>query len=347
MPGGAPRGGEAMLRWRVASDDGGQPALFPHEDGWQPGRGELAGLELLYVRARRAINPVPERSRQPFRWTVNPYRGCSHACVYCFARPTHEYLGLGIGHDFDRRLVVKVNVAERVRAELASPRWARESVALGTNTDPYQPLEKRFRLTRGVLEALADASNPFSVLTKSPLILRDIDVLRKGAMRAEVGAALSVGTLERSVWRATEPRAPHPRRRMEAVARLNDAGVRCDVLIAPVLPGLSDDEGSLRAVVRAAVVAGATSIGAVLLHLRPGVRQHYLGWLERRHPELAAGYERRYRRSYAPADERGDLARRIAQMVHEERRSGAPAAPRGTAAPRQAGPPPGRQLRLA
>ena len=194
MPKDAPREGEAMLRWQVASDDGGQPALFPHEDGWQPGRGELAGLELLYVRARRAINRVPEQSRQPFRWTVNPYRGCSHACVYCFARPTHEYLGLGIGDDFDRRLVVKVNAAEQVRAELASPHWAGESVALGTNTDPYQPLEKRFRLTRGVLEALADAGNPFSVLTKSPLILRDIDVLRKGAARADVGTALSVGT---------------------------------------------------------------------------------------------------------------------------------------------------------
>jgi len=336
-----------MLRWRGASDDGGQPALFPHEDGWQPGRGELAGLELLYVRARRAINRVPEGSRQPFRWTVNPYRGCSHACVYCFARPTHEYLGLGIGDDFDRRLVVKVNVAERVCAELASPRWAGESVALGTNTDPYQPLEKRFRLTRGVLQALADAANPFSVLTKSPLILRDIDLLHEAATRAEVDAALSVGTLDRSVWRATEPRAPDPRRRMDAVARLNDAGVPCGVLIAPVLPGLSDDDRGLGAVVRAAVAAGATSIGAVLLHLRPGVRQHYLDWLRRRDPELAAGYERRYRRSYASPDERGDLSRRVAQMVREERGSGAPTAPRGPAVPRQAGPPPQRQLTLA
>ena len=344
MPSRAPRQGETKLRWRVASDDGGQPSLFPHEDGWQPGRGELAGLELLYVRARRAINRVPEQSRQPFRWTVNPYRGCSHACVYCFARPTHEYLGLGIGDDFDRRLVVKVNVAERVRAELASPRWAGESVALGTNTDPYQPAEKRFRLTRGVLEALADAGNPHSVLTKSPLILRDLDVLQAGATRAEVSAALSVGTLDRSVWRATEPRAPDPRRRLEAVARLNDAGVPCGVLIAPVLPDLSDDEEGLRAVVRAAVAAGATTIGAVLLHLRPGVRRHYLDWLERRRPDLAARHERRYRGAYAPAQERGDLARLVERLVREERGGRPPSAPRPSAPRRDA--PPQRQLRL-
>ncbi len=321
MPREAPTDGDTRLRWRVVGDDGrnGQQRLFEHEDGWQRGRGELAGLELLYVRGKRVINRVHEASRQPFRWTVNPYRGCSHACVYCFARPTHEYLGLGIGDDFDRRIVVKINAPERARAELAAPGWRGESVALGTNTDPYQPGEKRFGLTRGVLDALADAGNPFSVLTKSPLILRDMDVLARGAARAEVMTALSVGTLDRTVWRATEPKAPDPRRRLEAVARLNQAGVPCGVLIAPVLPGLSDSEESLRQVVRGAVAAGATSIEAVMLHLRPGVRQHYLGWLWRRHPHLAGAYQRRYRdRSYGPAEERRRLRRLVAALVDDE-----------------------------
>ncbi|MGI9540178.1 MAG: radical SAM protein [Miltoncostaeaceae bacterium] len=321
MPRSAPTDGEQRLRWRVVGNDaaGAQQTLFEHEDGWQQGRGELAGLELLHVRAKRVINRVHEASQQPFRWTVNPYRGCSHACVYCFARPTHEYLGLGIGDDFDRRIVAKINAPERARAELAAPSWRGESVALGTNTDPYQPCEKKLALTRGVLDALADAGNPFSVLTKSPLILRDLDVLARGAARAEVMTALSVGTLDRAVWRATEPRAPDPRRRLDAVARLNDAGVPCGVLIAPVLPGLSDSEESLQQVIRGAVEAGATSVDAVMLHLRPGVRQHYLGWLWRRHPHLAGAYQRRYRdRSYGPADERRRLARLVEAIVREE-----------------------------
>ena len=157
----APTGGREQLRWRLADDDAGRPDLLGEAER-HPGRGELAGLELLHVRAQRIINEVPSASRMPFRWTINPYRGCSHGCVYCFARPTHEYLGLGIGDDFDRRIVVKVNAVERLRAELRSPRWAGEPIAMGTNTDPYQPAEGRYQLTRGIVEALAEARNPFS-----------------------------------------------------------------------------------------------------------------------------------------------------------------------------------------
>jgi DNA repair photolyase len=310
----APTGGREQLRWRLADDDAGRPDLLGEAER-HPGRGELAGLELLHVRAQRIINRVPEASRMPFRWTINPYRGCSHACVYCFARPTHEFLGLGIGDDFDRRIVIKVNAVKRLRAELRAPRWEGEPIAMGTNTDPYQPAEGRYRLTRGIVEALTEARNPFSVLTKSTLIGRDIDVLTEAAGRTEVHAALSIGCLDADVWRATEPHAANPLRRMETVAQLNDAGIPCAVMVAPVLPGISDRPEQLEAVVRAAVEAGATSVSGIGLHLRPGVRDHYMGWLAGARPELVAETERRYRGAYASPAERRALAERLRRLV--------------------------------
>jgi DNA repair photolyase len=310
----APRGGREQLRWRLADDDGGRPDLLGEAER-HPGRGELAGLELLHVRARRVINAVPASSRMPFRWTINAYRGCSHACVYCFARPSHEYLGLGIGDDFDRRIVVKVNAVERVRAELRAPRWAGESIAMGTNTDPYQPAEGRYRLTRGIVEALADARNPFSILTKSTLIARDSDVLREAGRRAEVSTALSIGCLDRRVWRMAEPHAPDPRRRIETVAALNAAGVPCDVMVAPVLPGISDSDAQLEEVVRAAVDAGARVIAPIALHLRGPLREHYLGWLAGARPDLVADARRRFRGAYQPAADRDALSQRVRELV--------------------------------
>ena len=177
------------------------------------GTGRLSGMEFLHVHARRIINEVPAASRMPFRFTINAYRGCSHACTYCFARPTHDYLGLNIGEDFERRLVVKVNAVERLKVELRSPKWAGDSIAMGTNTDPYQRCEGKYRLTRGIVEVLSEARNPFSVLTKSALVLRDLDLLAEAARRTDVSVSLSIGTLDEKVWRATEPGAPHPRRR--------------------------------------------------------------------------------------------------------------------------------------
>jgi DNA repair photolyase len=310
----APTGGREQLRWRLADDDGGRPELLAGAER-HPGRGELAGLELLHVRAQRIINEVPAASRMPFRWTINAYRGCSHACVYCFARPTHEYLGFGIGDDFDRRIVVKVNAVERLRAELRSPRWAGDAIAMGTNTDPYQPAEGRYRLTRGIVEALAEARNPFSILTKSTLIGRDADLLAEALRRTDVQTALSIGCLDPDVWRATEPHAPSPRRRMETVARLNAAGVPCDVMIAPVLPGISDGDRQLEDVVRAAVDAGATVIAPIALHLRGPLRDHYLGWLGGARPDLVDATRRRYRGAYAPASERDALGARVRELV--------------------------------
>ncbi len=223
------------------------------------------------------------------------------ACLpFCFARPTHEYLGLNSGEDFDRKIVVKINAVERTRAEVASPRWGGDSIAMGTNTDPYQRCEGRYRLTRGIIEVLSQARNPFSILTKSTLILRDLDLLKDAARRTRVHAAFSVGTLDDRVWKETEPGTPHPRKRLEAVARLNEAGVPTGVLLAPILPGLSDAPEQVAAVAQAAREAGAVSVSPIVLHLRPGVREHYLGWLGETHPELAALYARLYPRSYAP-----------------------------------------------
>jgi hypothetical protein len=237
--------GSTQFRWRLAEDDGGQPALFAEEElvRRHVGIGAYAGLEFLHVNAKSIITTVPEQSRVPFRHTINAYRGCSHACTYCFARPTHEYLGLGIGEDFERTLVVKVNAVERVRAELRAKRWRGEFIAMGTNTDPYQRAEGKYHLTAGIIDELAAVRNPFSILTKSTLILRDLDRLVAAARRGEVRCNFSIGTLDPDVWKTTEPGTPHPRQRVEAIRRLNDAGIPTGVLIAPIIPGLERTTG--------------------------------------------------------------------------------------------------------
>jgi DNA repair photolyase len=284
------------------------------------GRGEFRGMEFLHVSAKTIINELPASSRMSFRYTINPYRGCSHACSYCFARPTHDYLGLGIGEDFERKIVVKVNAVELLRAELSARRWSGHHIAMGTNTDPYQRCEGKYHLTRGIVEVLGEAANPFSILTKSTLILRDLDLLVDAARQTDVRVNLSIGTLDREVWRLSEPGTPPPRSRVDAVRRLNEAGVPCGVLVAPILPGLSDRDDQLREAVEACVEAGAVAISSVALHLRPGVREHYLGWLRTVRPELVAETERRYRRSYLPKDDQRDLAQRVRAMVEAARR---------------------------
>ncbi len=345
---------DAPLRWRLTDDDGGQPELFESVER-VPGMRELAGLEFLHVHAKRVINRVPESSRMPFRYTINPYRGCSHACVYCFARPSHEYLNLDRGSDFDTRIVVKVNAVDRVRAELASRRWTGELIALGTNTDPYQPCEGRYRLTRGILEALVEAGNPFSIVTKSTLVERDLDLLGAAGSAGGVHVDLSVGCLDHDVWRATEPHAPRPERRLETVATLTDAGISCGVLVAPVLPGISDGDDQLDRRAAAAVAAGARSIATVALHLRPGVREHYLGWLGGTHPELVDDHTQRYLGAYLPSGERRDLSARVQELAARHRRAqrndgrGLPTTPRWRRREVPVSPPPAAmddQLRL-
>jgi DNA repair photolyase len=290
------------MRWRLA-DAADDPALFTADELFLPdlGTGRMSDLEFLHVTAKRILNHVPSGSRAPTNWTINVDRGCSHACSYCFARPTHEYLGFNIGEDFDRKIVVKINAVEKLRAELADPRWSAEAVAMGTNTDPYQRAEAKYRLTRGVLEALGERANPFSILTKSPLVTRDLDVITQAAARAEVSVNFSVGTLDERVWRATEPGSPHPRRRIDAMAKLAAAGIRTGALVAPILPGLSDSAAQLRDVVAAVSDAGGRLLGIGPLHLRPGVREHFLNWLRDADPDLHADYLRRYATSdHAP-----------------------------------------------
>ena len=274
-----------------------------------PEHRELASVEYLPVVARRIVNRVPERSRMPFRFTINAYRGCRHACTYCFARPTHEYLGMGIGEEFERRIVVKVNAVERLRLELADPKWPGEEIAMGTNTDPYQPAEGRYRLTRGLVEVLTERSNPFSILTKSSMIIRDLELLVEAARVTEVGVALSIGSVDDELAARTEPGAAPPSQRLEALAKLADAGLRRASWSAPVLPGLSDSEESLRAVARACAEAGARNVVPIVLHLRPGVREHYLQWLAGEHPELLDEHLPPLRRAGVPAAD-GRSARR-------------------------------------
>src|SRR5829696_1812877 len=264
------------------------------------------------IRTKSAINRVPPASRVPFEWTVNPYRGCSHACAYCFARPTHEYLDMNAGRDFEKEIVVKVNVPEVLRAELARPSWKRAHIAMGTNTDPYQWVEGRYKLMRGIWEAMRDFSNPCSILTKSPLLLRDKDLLLQIAERTRISAALSVPTLDEKMWRATEPHTPHPRARLEAVAELNRAGIATGVLIAPLMPGINDGPRQVERIVELAEAAGATSIGGQALFLRSSTRDVFFDWLRAKRPDLIERYERLYRKgAYLPPESRKELEARL------------------------------------
>ncbi len=273
---------------------------------------EALDARFYEVHAKSVLNRVPERSQMPFRWTVNPYRGCAHACTYCFARPTHKYLDFDAGRDFEREIVVKVNAPEVLRVELARPAWKREHVALGTNTDPYQWVEGRYRLMEGIWAALRDAANPCSVLTKSPLLLRDLKLMLEIAERASFSACLSIPTLDEQAWRATEPHTPSPRARLEAVAKLNRAGIPTSVLIAPLMPGINDAPHQIEPLLELAVQAGARNIGGATLHLRGETREVFMGWLRSARPDLVARYEELYRSgAYAPREERERLSRLV------------------------------------
>jgi len=230
----------------------------------------------------------------------------------CFARPTHKYLDFNAGRDFEREIIVKVNAPEVLRVELARASWKGEHVALGTNTDPYQWVEGRYRLMEGIWEALRDAANPCSVLTKSPLLLRDLPLMLEIAARVSMSACLSIPTLDEKAWRATEPHTPNPRARLEAVAELNRAGIPTGVLIAPLMPGINDSPQQIEELLDLASAAGATTIGGIALHLRAEVREVFMDWLRAQRPDLVARYEELYRRgAYAPQKERERLARMV------------------------------------
>lgn len=275
---------------------------------------EFRGITFHEVRARSIVNRVPGASRMPFEWTVNPYRGCTHACVYCFARKTHTYLDLDTGLDFDSQIIVKINAPELLRTHLASSRWQGAHIAMGTNVDCYQRAEGRYRLMPGIITALRDRANPFSILTKGTLILRDQDLLVQAAEVTDVGISVSVGFTDQELWRTVEPGTPSPERRLDAVRTLTDHGIGCGVLMAPVIPFLGDSPDQLRATVRATAMSGATSVTPLVLHLRPGAREWFMAWLSRHHPHLVRRYERLYAEgAYAPKW----YQRRITRQVHE------------------------------
>ncbi len=281
---------------------------------------EALGINFHEVEARSVINAVPKRSRMPFRYTINPYRGCTHACTYCFARPTHTYLDLNAREDFERQIVVKVNAPELARAELARPSWKGAHVALGTNTDPYQWVESRYRLTRGIWEAMRDYANPCSVLTKSPLLLRDLDLFGELAARTEFVANLSIPTLDEKAWRETEPHTPHPRKRIEAVGELVRNGIPTGVLVAPLLPGINDDPKQVEELLGLLGEAGAESVGGIGLHLRGEVREIWFDWLRQYRPDLVDRYEALYARgAYLPKQEASRLSA-LAQAGSKPRR---------------------------
>ncbi|GLW99915.1 radical SAM protein [Microtetraspora sp. NBRC 16547] len=271
------------------------------------------GVTCHEVRARTAVERVPEAAELPFQWSVSPYRGCESACAYCAARRDHRRLGLDAGAGFASTIVVKTGLADRLRRELAAPKWEGAPVALGVAGDCYQPVEDVYRLMPPILRALADAGNPFTVLTKSPLILRDLDLLREAAKVAPVRAAVSVGFVDDRVRRSVEPGAATPQRRLEVCAALNDAGIPCGVLMAPILPLITDSPDHLLATVRRAAEAGAVSVTPIVLRLPSGTREWYLAWLEREHPGLVPRYQALYGRSPV-AD--ADYRRRITAQVH-------------------------------
>lgn len=257
---------------------------------------EFAGITFHEVHCRSGLNKVPATSPMPFGWTINPYRGCSHACVYCFARNTHTYLEFDSGADFDSQIVVKTNIGAVVAREVRAPRWAREHVAMGTNTDPYQRAEGRYRLMPDILRALASSGTPFSVLTKGTVLSRDLPLLSAARAEVSIGMAVSLALLDPALQAVLEPGTPSPRARLELIRRIRDAGLPCGVLIAPVLPHLTDSDEQLEAVVAEVVAAGATGVSCVALHLRPGAREWFLRWLGEHHPGLVEPYGRLYAR---------------------------------------------------
>ena len=260
-------------------------AYEPTDDGWE----SLAELEALRtevqeVPARKIItrNDSPDIS---FDRSINPYRGCEHGCIYCFARPTHAFLGLSPGLDFETKLFAKTNAAEALERELADPKYQVKTIAIGTNTDPYQPIERRYRIMRRILEVLSETNHPVGIVTKSALILRDLDILKRMAERGLVKVALSVTTLDRKLARAMEPRASTPDKRLETVQRLNDAGVPTSVMVAPILPGLTDME--MERILERAAAAGAKQAGYVLLRLPLEIGDLFTEWLKANCPDRA------------------------------------------------------------
>ena len=283
------------------------------------------GITYHEIECKSALNKVEGMG---FGWSLNPYQGCAHGCHYCYARRYHAYRDLDPGRDFEIELFVKTNVAAVLRRELRRRSWVGDLVAIGTATDPYQPVEGRYRLTRGCLEALADHNNPASLVTKGTLIVRDIDVLASMAAGSGVTVVFSLTTLDPGLWQRLEPGTPPPGQRLRAMASLVKAGVRAGVLLAPVLPGLTDDPANLEGLVSAAAAHGAQFLGAQVLYLKGGTREHFLGYLRRHHPQLLANYQRLFPGSYSPKRFQQQLQASVTQLKESYQLVDTPATPK-------------------
>jgi DNA repair photolyase len=247
-----------------------------------------------------------------FRWTINPYRGCQHACVYCFARGAHEYLGYNYGRDFESRIIVKVNAPEVLRRELSRPSWARELIVLGTACDPYQQAELKYEITRKLLRVLADFAQPVHMLTKSPGVVRDIELWAELARLTEAQVAFSVLTLDEAVWKKMEPGTAKPLKRLEAMRA--HAGVPCGVMLAPIIPGITDTVPQMEAVVRASAEHGASFVAPNVLHLKRGSKEWFMPALRESYPHLEGKYERYYKGPYAPKDYTKEVIARVGEL---------------------------------
>jgi DNA repair photolyase len=285
---------------------------------------ERRRAEVRYVEqpCKSALNPVKGMG---FKWSLNPYMGCEHRCSFCYVRAYEKRADRPSDDAYGRAIRVKTNVADVLRRELARPGWRREQVSIGAATDPYQPAEGRYRLTRACLTAFADFASPVSVITRGPMIVRDIDVLTRLAQRTDLGITFSIPTLDDDVWRRTEPGTAHPRQRLRALERLAAAGLRVGVGMAPILPGLSDRPEQLETVVRAARDAGASHVWSGVLHLRDGTRQHFLEVLRRHWPELLPRYLADYRAgAYLERDKAAPVTRTVSSLVREVGLRGTP-----------------------
>lgn len=320
-----------VMRWDgqgVRVDDGALPGLQRIGFVRSVRSPQFEGITFHEILCKSALNKIPSarptvagrpaQAMLPFNYTVNAYRGCSHACRYCFARPTHEYLELDCGSDFDTQVVVKTNVADVLRRELHRTSWRRETVALGTNTDPYQRAEGRYALMPGIITALADSGTPFSILTKGTLLRRDLALIAAAADRVDVSVAISLAVGDPSLHKDVEPGTPSPQARLALIEAVREAGLDCHVMVAPVLPKLTDSVEHLDALLGQIAAAGASSVTVFALHLRGSTRGWFMSWLAKSHPELVAEYRTLYRRgAYLPAEYREMLRDRATPLVRK------------------------------
>jgi DNA repair photolyase len=257
------------------------------DDGWEGEEAEERGprTEVTLTQARSIIsrNDSPDI---PFTQSINPYQGCEHGCIYCYARPSHAYLGLSPGLDFETKLFAKANAAELLRAELSRPGYRCDPISLGANTDPYQPIERKYRITRGILEVLAECDHPLGIVTKSALVERDLDLLAPMAKKGLVHVFVSIGTLDHELMRRLEPRTSAPKRRLETLRALSEAGIPCGVLVAPIIPFLNDRD--MEAVLQRSAAQGAGIAGYQILRLPYELKELFEDWLERHYPLKAA-----------------------------------------------------------